>query len=226
MNVLLVEDEARVADFITRGLRGEGWVVEHVVDGETALELLAEGAAFDVVVLDLMLPGLSGSDVCRRMRARHNHEPVLMLTALDTVDDRVEGLRTGADDYLSKPFAFDELVARIEALVRRRRNFESATEPDSTLRYGEIVLDTKAMITQVGGTEIELTAKERAILLLFLSNPGRVLARERILNAVWGTQADPLTNTVDVHVGRLRKKLGEHADLIRTVRGAGYRFGN
>ncbi|MEO0820467.1 MAG: response regulator transcription factor [Pseudomonadota bacterium] len=222
MNILLVEDEAKVADFITRGLKSEGWVVEHATSGETALALFEQGSVFDVVVLDVMLGGISGLDVCRRMRARRNFVPILMLTALDTVEERVDGLRTGADDYLSKPFAFDELVARIEALGRRQRAFE----PEGVLHYGPITLDQRAMSAQLDGVEMELTAKERAILLLFLSHPGRVLARERILNAVWGLQSDPLTNTVDVHVARLRKKLGHASEYIRTVRGAGYRLGD
>jgi DNA-binding response OmpR family regulator len=223
MNVLLVEDETRVADFVRRGIRGEGWVVEHAPDGETALEYLNQ-QSFDAVVLDIMLPGISGIDVCRKMRARGNHTPILMLTALDAVDERVTGLRTGADDYLPKPFDFDELIARLEAMVRRNQNFKQ-TEADRTLTHGGLSFDPKSLIATIDGQPIELTAKERDILILFLSNPDRLLTRERILNAAWGAQSDPLTNVIDVYVGRLRKKLGNHGALIQTVRGLGYRFG-
>lgn len=223
MNILLVEDETRVADFIRRGLRGEGWVVEHAPDGETALEYLAQ-QTFDIVILDLMLPGISGIDVCRKMRARDNHTPVLMLTALDAVDERVAGLRVGADDYLPKPFDFDELVARLEALVRRNRNFKN-TGSEKTLTHNGLSFDPRSLIATADGQPIDLTAKERDILVLFLSNPDRLLTRERILNVAWGAQADPLTNVIDVYIGRLRRKLGRHGALIQTVRGLGYRFG-
>lgn len=223
MNVLLVEDETHVADFIARGLKAEGWVVEHAPDGETALEKLVD-APFDVVVLDLMLPGMSGQDVCRKLRARRNIVPVLMLTALDATDERVAGLRLGADDYLAKPFDFDELVARIEALARRAARFDSGLA-DPALVNGALRFDRRSLIVTAGDRTIELTAKERDILQLLMSNPDRVLARERILNAVWGSQEEPLTNVVDVYVGRLRKKLGDCGSMIETVRGLGYRLG-
>jgi len=223
MNILLVEDETRVADFVRRGIRGEGWVVEHAPDGESALEYLAE-QTFDAVILDLMLPGISGLDVCRKMRARGNHTPILMLTALDAVDERVAGLKTGADDYLPKPFDFDELIARLEALVRRHRDFKGSVS-GGQLCHGGLSFDKRSLIATSDGQPIDLTAKERDILVLFLSNPDKLLTRERILNAAWGTQADPLTNVIDVYVGRLRKKLGAHGTLIQTVRGLGYRFG-
>ena len=222
MNLLLVEDEDRVADFIVRGLSAEGWTVERRADGESALETLRE-RRFDVVVLDLMLPGISGQDVCRRLRARRDFVPVLMLTALDERDERVAGLRLGADDYLGKPFDFDELVARIEALVRRERDFRDVGEEDALL-CGPIRLDTRSARVTVEGADVELTARERDVLKLFLTNPGRVLARERMLNALWGAQQDPLTNIVDVYVARLRRKLGAAGALIVTVRGLGYRL--
>lgn len=220
MNVLLVEDETRVADFVKRGLAAEGWSVEHVTDGERALALFDEGARFDMLVLDLMLPGVSGLDVCRRLRARGQRLPILMLSALDAVEERVGGLRSGADDYLPKPFAFEELIARIEALARRQRAFET----DEVLRHGSIALDPRAMRVFVEGCEVELTARERDLLRALLASPGAALSRERLLNAVWGHQSDPMTNTVDVHVARLRRKLGASGDLIRTVRGVGYRL--
>ena len=222
MNILLVEDETRVADFVKRGLKSEGMFVECAVDGETALDLL-EQRSFDVVVLDLMLPGISGQDVCRKMRARRNTTPVLMLTALDSVDERVAGLRLGADDYLTKPFSFDELMARIEALVRRAKDFKNGADSE-VLRHREISFDTRSFVITVDDQAVELTGKERDILRLLLSHPDRVLSRERILNAVWDSQEDPLTNIVDVYVGRLRKKLGQAGGLIQTVRGLGYRL--
>ena len=221
-NLLLVEDEMRVADFIRRGLGAESYVVTHAASGEDALEHLRDGA-FDLVILDLMLPGISGQDVCRQMRSRRDTTPVLMLTALDSVDDRVVGLRMGADDYLPKPFDFEELLARVEALLRR-----SAIAPDAEdnlISYEGVVLDKSSLETTVDGELIELSAKERDLLRLFLVNQKKVMSRERILNSVWSSQEDPMTNIVDVYVGRLRRKLNGYGDSIRTIRGAGYRLG-
>ena len=223
MNILVVEDENRVADFIIRGLKAEGWTAEHACDGETALEFVGQHQ-FDVILLDLMLPGISGQDVCRKMRARGNYTPIIMLSALDAVEERVAGLKIGADDYLTKPFDFDELIARIEALQRRDKDFKTAESKD-VLSAGTLQLDTRSLIVTVDDDEISLTARERNMLVLFMSNPGKVFARERILNTVWGSQEDPLTNVVDVYVGRLRKKLRTQGKLLQTVRGHGYRFG-
>ncbi|MGI9426526.1 MAG: response regulator transcription factor [Hyphomicrobiaceae bacterium] len=223
MNLLLVEDEERVADFIRRGLKSEGWMVEHTSDGETALEYLRD-RQFEVVILDLMLPGLSGQEVCQRMRARKDFTPVLMLTALDATDERVAGLRMGADDYLAKPFDFEELLARLESLRRRATNFRGEATKDQLIHEG-LLFDRSSLILTVDGVEVELSGKERDLIALFLTNQKRVLSRERILNAVWSTQEDPMTNVVDVYVGRLRKKIGVYGSLIATVRGAGYRFG-
>ena len=222
MNVLLVEDEARVADFVLRGLRAEGWTVTHAPDGETGLEL-ARQDRFDVIVLDLMLPGLPGQDFCRKLRARRDYTPILILSALDALDERVEGLRIGADDYMVKPFEFDELIARVEALARRSGRFAEAA-PETVLSAGAIALDLDTLEATVEGEPLDLTAKEREILKLFLSKPGRVFSRERILNSVWGASEDPLTNIVDVYVGRLRRKLGPQGDKLQTVRGAGYKL--
>ena len=223
MNVLLVEDENRVADFIRPGLKAEGWMVEHAVDGETALELLQQHR-FDVIVLDLVLPGISGQDVCQRLRARRILTPVLMLTALDATDERIAGLRIGADDYLPKPFSFEELVARLDALHRRAHDFSVQATAD-VLRHDGIVFNRSSLLLTVDGSEVELSAKERELVTLFLSNEKKVLSRERILSAVWSAQEDPLTNVVDVYIARLRKKLTPYGHLIATVRGAGYRFG-
>ncbi len=223
MNILVVEDEYRVADFITRGLRSEGWTTEHVATGEAALECVQQHE-FDVVLLDLMLPGMSGQDVCRTMRARSDHTPVLMLSALDSVSERISGLRIGADDYLPKPFDFDELVARIEALVRRKTDFQT-TSQSGVFSFDGLELDAKSFRTTIDSKEVSLTSREIDLLMLFMANPGKVFARERILNAVWGSQEDPLTNVIDVYIARLRKKLGTRGRHIRTVRGHGYRFG-
>ncbi len=223
MNILVVEDEHRVADFIVRGLRGEGWTAEHIDTGEKALDVL-KNHQFDVVLLDLMLPGITGQDVCRKLRARGNHTPILILSALDAVEERVAGLRMGADDYLTKPFDFDELVARVEALVRRQNEFQQSLDSE-LIEYESLQINTRSLVVSVDGEEIELTARERNLLLLLMANPGKVFARERILNTVWGSQEDPLTNVIDVYIGRLRKKLGASGAHIRTVRGLGYRFG-
>ena len=221
MNVLLIEDEIRIADFIKRGLRSENWIVNHAPDGETGLKLAEQGGV-DVIVLDIMLPGMSGHDVCRRLRARGNTTPILMLTALDSLDDRVRGLRLGADDYLAKPFDFDELLARIEALHRRATGFDENARP--VLEWGPFRYDTETLEATCDGVAVELTAKERDIFRLLLANPGRVFSRERILNAVWGANEDPLTNVIDVYVARLRRKLGVAGGRIETVRGVGYRL--
>jgi DNA-binding response OmpR family regulator len=222
LNVLLIEDEPRVADFILRGLRAEGWTVAHVGDGDRGLALARE-SDFDVIVLDLMLPGLPGMDVCRKLRARRVHTPILMLTALDELDDRLEGLRVGADDYLVKPFEFDELVARIAALHRRAVDF-AAEAACRRLEVGPLALDLATFDVTVAGRPIDVTAKERELLKLLMSSPGRVFSRERILSSIWSASEDPLTNIVDVYIARLRKKCGEAAPLLETVRGAGYRI--
>lgn len=222
MNILLVEDEARVADFIRRGLAAEGWSIDHAADGEDALEYAASNA-YDVILLDLMLPGIQGQDVCRKLRARKTVTPILMLTALDSPEERVEGLKIGADDYLPKPFDFDELIARVEALHRRATGYVSDSD-DTMIISGGLTFNKSSLEVTVDDAEIELSKKERDLLLLFLTNSGRVLSRERILNAVWGVNADPLTNVVDVYVGRLRRKIGTQADRIVTLRNVGYRM--
>jgi DNA-binding response OmpR family regulator len=222
MNILLVEDEARVADFIRRGLSAEGWAVDHAADGEDALEHVASNS-YDVILLDLMLPGIQGQDVCRKLRARKTKTPILMLTALDSPEEKVDGLKMGADDYLAKPFDFDELIARVEALHRRATGYTSDAG-ETVLKSGGLTFDRASLQVSVDGTEIELSKKERDLLLLFLTNTGRVLSRERILNSVWGLNADPLTNVVDVYVGRLRRKIGAEGERIVTLRNVGYRM--
>jgi len=222
MNILLIEDEGRVADFVRRGLAAEGWSVDHAANGEDGLELAAQNS-YDVVLLDLMLPGIQGQDVCRKLRARKSKMPIMMLTALDEPEEKVEGLKIGADDYLPKPFDFDELVARVEALHRRATGYVTDVS-DTIITSGAIAFDRASLEVNVAEKPIELSKKERDLLQLFLTSNGRVLSRERILNTVWGLNADPLTNVVDVYVGRLRRKLGQEGQRIVTLRNVGYRM--
>lgn len=223
MKVLIVEDESRVADFLQRGLRSEGYVPSVAASAEVALPLLRSGQ-FDIVLLDVMLPGQSGMELCQQIRAECIAVPVLMLTAMGSVEERVAGLRCGADDYLTKPFAFDELLARIEALLRRPPQLvQRATE----LVVGELLFDRTRMEVRRGEQTLSMTARELALLELLMSSPGRVFSRERILSNVWGIDADPLTNVVDVYIRRLRSKLDladQPSSWITTVRGLGYRL--
>ena len=222
MQILMIDDEHRVADFVRRGLRTEGWVVETAHSAEEGLALLNEGR-HDVVLLDVLLPGMSGEELCRHLRAVRNDVPILMLSALGSTDHRVTGLRNGADDYLAKPFDFDELVARIEALHRRRagRAPGDAAQP---LEIGSLAFDPVSMRLTHEGKELDLSTRERDVLVLLMKNPGRVLARERLLNAVWGLEADPLTNVVDVTISRIRRKLARGQAMITTIRNYGYRL--
>ncbi|GKT24344.1 response regulator transcription factor [Acidovorax sp. SUPP3334] len=222
MNILVVEDDPRVADFLLRGLKAEGYSVELARNGPDGLALARSGDP-GLLLLDLMLPGLSGLELCQTLRSEGRHVPVLMLSALSNTEDKVNGLRLGADDYLTKPFAFEELLARIEALMRRGREQRQRA---STLQVADLVLDLDRMQASRAGQPIALTAKELAFLELLMSAPGRVYSRERILSNVWGTNEDPLTNVVDVYVRRLRTKIDEgHAvALLKTVRGFGYRL--
>lgn len=221
MSVLVVEDDARVADFLTRGLRAEGYRVQALRSGEEAVSL-ARQAAPQLILLDVMLPDISGFDVCQQLRAARVASPIMMLTAMGAVQDRVTGLRCGADDYLTKPFAFEELLARIEALLRRPPNL---IERNLVLSVGPLRFDRSRMEVTRDGEVVALTAREMALLELLMSAPGRLFSRERILANVWGMDEDPLTNVVDVYIRRLRAKLdGEGPSLISTVRGLGYRL--
>ena len=222
MNILIVEDDPRVADFLERGLRAEGYRVQLARTGTEGLAL-ARSADLSLLLLDLMLPGLSGLELCQTLRAEGRHTPVLMLTAMSALEDKIKGLRLGADDYLTKPFAFEELLARIEALLRRGREQRVTA---TSLQIADLVLDRERMQVTRAGRPITLTAKELAFLELMMSAPGRVYSRERILSNVWGTNEDPLTNVVDVYVRRLRAKIdeGHPLALLKTVRGLGYRL--
>jgi DNA-binding response OmpR family regulator len=222
MQILMIEDEPRVADFVRRGLRTEGWVVETAQNAEDGLALLNAGQ-YDVVLLDVLLPGMSGEELCRHLRAIRNDVPILMLSALGTTDRRITGLRNGADDYLAKPFDFDELVARIEALHRRRAG-RGPTVQTGLLEVGDLAFDPVSMRLTFGARELDLSTRERDVLVLLMKNPGRVLARERLLNAVWGLEADPLTNVVDVTISRIRRKLARGDAMITTIRNYGYRL--
>ena len=220
MRVLLVEDEARIADFIARGLSEQGYAVDVAPDGEEAVDW-TDVAEFDVIVLDVMLPGLSGIEVCSLLRDRGHRVPILMLTARDAVEDRVRGLDSGADDYLVKPFAFAELLARLRALTRR--------EPvvlGSVIQVGDLKLDTTTWEASRQGTEVELTTKERHLLEYLMRHPNQVLTRTMISEHVWNYDFDNATNVIDVHIRNLRRKIDDpfSAKLIQTVRGAGYRL--
>lgn len=231
MNILLVEDELRIADFLGRGLRAEGHRVTHAATGREGLaaarQLGAErgtALARPVLILDVMLPDISGLEVCQTLRSEGHDLPILMLSALGAVDERVTGLRMGADDYLPKPFDFEELLARLESLARRAR--DPLRSLPSQWVVGDLVFDREHMRASRAGQALSLTAKELALLELMMSAPGRLFSRERILSQVWGLCEDPLTNVVDVYIRRLRAKIDRQgqAPLIHTVRGLGYRL--
>lgn len=226
MNILVVEDEERISSFIERGLRAEGYRTQVARNGPDGLAMAREASnsgTETVMLLDIMLPGMNGLEVCQTLRAANIYIPILMLSALGALEDRVTGLRMGADDYLTKPFEFEELLARIEALARRGR--EQVASP-TRLVIDDLELDLAAMRATRGGVSVEFTAKELALLELLMSAPGRLFSRERILASVWGINEDPLTNVVDVYIGRLRAKIdgGRERPLIQTVRGLGYRL--
>ncbi len=224
MRVLIVEDDPRVGDFISRGLRSEGYAVT-LIDNGMAGYKEAQANDYNVVILDLMLPDMSGTQICQALRSEGNATPIMMLTAMDSMNDKITGLRMGADDYMTKPFSFDELVARIEALGRRSIGY---SEGDSMLEVADLKFDLKAVRVWCCGDELTLTDKELAILELLMREPGDLFSRERILSNVWGMHTDPLTNVVDVYIAKLRKKIdcGRGQPLIETVRGRGYRLSN
>jgi DNA-binding response OmpR family regulator len=216
VRVLVVEDEKRIASFIERGLRAEGFTVDTATDGRTGLEL-GKTTHFDLIILDLILPEISGEEVLRRLRENGSHVPVIVLTAKDAVGDRIANLDAGADDYMTKPFSFVELVARIRARLR------SAQQPDSaTLSLGDVMLDLRKRHVRVEGRDVELSSREFALLETFMRHPGQVLSQVELLDQVWGYDFEPGSNVVEVYVGYLRRQL--RPDLIQTVRGLGYRL--
>lgn len=221
MKLLIVEDDTTTGDYIARGLREEGHVVDQVADGRAGL-IAATGAPYDVIVLDRMLPEVDGLTVLKTLRGAGNGTPVLLLTALGAVDDRIEGLKAGADDYLAKPFAFGELSARVEALARRPQ----ALDAETVLRAGDLEMDLIARRVTRAGVNLDLLPREFALLEHLLRRKGRVQTRTMLLEAVWDIGFDPGTNVVETHVSRLRAKVDKPFDapLIETVRGAGYRI--
>jgi two-component system copper resistance phosphate regulon response regulator CusR len=218
MRLLVAEDDADVAGLLRRGLTEEAYAVDVVVDGEAAIEAAAVNP-YDAVVLDVALPLANGLEVCRAIRESGSHVPILMLTARGAVDDRIAGLDAGADDYLAKPFAFGELLARLRALLRRG----SVTLP-STVRAGILELDTRSHRVTVRGRPLTLTTKEYAVLEHLARNAGRIVAREELSEHVWGEDFDPFSNLIEVYINRLRRHLEKVTErrLIQTVRGSGY----
>ena len=220
MRVLVVEDEEKLASLLARGLREEGYAVDVAHRGEDAL-WMGQATEYDAILLDVMLPGTDGFEVARRLRGKEVWSPILMLTARDAVDDRVIGLDAGADDYLPKPFAFDELLARVRALVRR-----APTERKIVLQVGDLKLDRNQRRLWRGDVEIELSPKELALLELFMRRPGSVLTRSELLDGAWDMAFERRSNIVDVYVRALREKIDRPfgASSIETVRGIGYRL--
>jgi two-component system OmpR family response regulator len=223
--ILCVEDDPTTADYIAKGLGEAGFAVDVAGDGRTGLEQASNGH-YDAIVLDRMLPGMDGLTMLSTLRAGGNTTPVVMLSALSSLDERVRGLRAGSDDYLAKPFAFAELLARLEA-VRRRSTAASGDGPVTKLSYADLEVDLLTRKVTRGGRKIELQPREFRLLEFLLAHQGQVVTRTMLLEDVWDYHFDPGTNVIDVHVSRLRKKLDEGGapSLLHTVRGAGYRLG-
>lgn len=217
MRILVVEDDAKIASFVVRGLKESGFSVDHASDGETGLTL-AETTDYDAAVIDIMLPRLDGLSLVRRLRAARRATPLLFLSARAAVDDRVQGLQAGADDYLTKPFAFSELLARIQALIRR-----STQAPESTrLSDGDVTVDLAAREVTLAGRKVELQPREFSLLAFLLRHAGRPVTKTMILEHVWDYSFDPQTNVVDVLVHRLRSKIDPDKTRLETLRGVGY----
>jgi two-component system copper resistance phosphate regulon response regulator CusR len=221
MHILVIEDEDDIADFLTRGLREEGFTVQRAADGEEGWHYLKTGT-WDAVVLDWWLPGPDGLTLLKRFRLANQTTPVLFLTARDSVSDRVRGLDNGADDYLCKPFAFEELLARVRVMARRQAHVAG-----TVLHHEDLQIDLATHRAERGGHRLHLTAKSYALLVFFVRHPGEVLTRTRIYEQVWDERYDGLSNTLEVHVMELRRKLEAHGPrLIHTLRNRGYWFGN
>lgn len=217
--ILIVEDEPRISAFIEKGLKANGYTVSVVRDGDETL-LVANSKDFDLMILDIGLPRQDGWTILSTLRGQGEYLPIVILTARDDVNDKVAGLEGGADDYMTKPFRFEELLARVR--LRLRDKTQSVTKEIAELKAGNLVLDLRLRQVRIGDRSIELSAKEFTLIETFLRHPNQVLSREQLLSAVWGYDYDPGSNIVDVYVGYLRKKISSH--LIETVRGMGYRF--
>jgi heavy metal response regulator len=218
MRILVIEDEKKIADFVKRGLKEEGYAVDVAYDGEQGL-FLANTNAYDLVLLDLMLPKVDGITVCRTLKEKKDAPPVVMLTAKDTVGDKVAGLDSGADDYITKPFAFEELLARIRAILRKK-----SSQAPTSLRAGDLALDLLTHKVTRGGSEIALTTKEYSLLEYLMRNKNTIVTRTMISEHVWDIDFDTFTNVIDVYINYLRNKVdsGHEKKLIQTVRGRGY----
>jgi two-component system OmpR family response regulator len=219
MRILVVEDDAKIASFVVRGLKQAGYAVDHAADGETGLAL-AESTEYDAAVVDIMLPKLDGLSLVKRLRSARKSTPVMFLSAKSSVDDRVKGLQSGADDYLTKPFAFSELIARVQALIRR------ATQSPETTRLvaGDVTLDLVSREVTCAGKPVEVQPREFSLLAFLLRHAGRPVTKTQILEHVWDYSFDPQTNVVDVVMSRLRAKIDPDHQRIETVRGVGYIF--
>ena len=224
MRLLLIEDDREAAQFLLKGLTDSGYGVEVAADGRDGLEQATAGA-FDLIITDRMLPGLDGLSLVRSLRDKDVRTPVLVLSALGTVDDRVQGLKAGGDDYLTKPFAFSELLARVEALLRRSSD---ASQPATRLKVADLELDLLSRRVFRAGKEITLTAREFKLLEFLVRHAGQLVTRTMLLEGVWDLQFDPQTNLIDVHMSRLRQAIdkGSGRPLLHTVRGAGYVIGD
>ncbi len=222
MRILVVEDEHKIANSIKQGLVQESYAVDVAYDGETGFDL-ASTEDFDLLILDIMLPGMDGIQVCNQLRQQGNHLPILMLTAKGQITDKVNGLDSGADDYLTKPFAFEELLARVRALLRRPKDQQSAV-----LQLADLELDTIKLSVSRGGKKINLSNKEYSLLEYLLRHSGQILTKDQIINHVWSYDSDILPNNVEVYIGYLRQKIDKafpnSIDLIQTVRGFGYKI--
>jgi len=219
MHILVIEDDVDVADYLVKGLAESGYVVDRASDGRDGL-FLALGQSYDAMIVDRMLPGLDGLSIVQTLRAQDNRTPVLILSALGQVDDRVKGLRAGGDDYLTKPYAFSELLARLEAILRRG----TGEAGDPKLRVGDLEMDLLTRAVKRAGRSIELQPREFKLLEYLMRHAGQVVTRTMLLEGVWDYHFDPQTNVIDVHVSRLRQKIDKGFDhpLLHTIRGAGY----
>ncbi|MFA6141900.1 MAG: response regulator transcription factor [Candidatus Omnitrophota bacterium] len=218
MRILVIEDEKKIADFIKRGLKEEGYAVDTAYDGEQG-QFLAKTNSYDLILLDLMLPKIDGITLCKNLKKEEIHVPIIMLTAKDTVEDKVAGLDAGADDYITKPFVFEELLARVRAILRKKGSKEA-----TKIEIGDILLDLVSHRVTRAGKELILTAKEYALLEYLMRNAGTVVTRTMISEHVWDIDFDTFTNVIDVYINYLRKKVdaGHSKKLIHTIRGRGY----